>query len=143
MSKIARNFNQFCMCWLSQVFWFHLWIETSLHRTISGISHLLKPLVAAVDTFIKVLLQKYAFKPSERALFSLRAKYGGMGLIIPTKIFQEEYENSGEITNEIQLQDTPVSTAKKNNNNNNNNKNNNSIKNQKKAERCKTARSNK
>ena len=84
-----------------------------MHRTISGISHLLKPLVAAVDTFIKVLLQKYAFKPSERALFSLRAKYGGMGLIIPTKIFQEEYENSGEITNEIQLQDTPVSTAKK------------------------------
>ena len=83
-------------------------------------------------------MQKYAFKPSERALFSLRAKYGGMGLIIPTKIFQEEYENSGEITNEIQLQDTPVSTAKKNNN-----KNNNSIKNQKKAERCKTARSNK
>ena len=58
-------------------------------------------------------MQKYAFKPSERALFSLRAKYGGMGLIIPTKIFQEEYENSGEITNEIQLQDTPVSTAKK------------------------------
>ena len=84
-------------------------------------------------------MQRYAFKPSERALFSLRAKYSGMGLIIPREIFQEEYENSGEITNEIQLHDTPVSTV----NNNNNNKNNNNIKNQKKTERCKTTRSNK
>ena len=44
-------------------------------------------------------LKCYAFKPTERALFSLPRKYGGMGLAIPTEICQEEYENSREITN--------------------------------------------
>ena len=53
-------------------------------RTIPGISHI----------FINVLLQGYAFNPTERVLFSLPAKYGGMGLIIPSEICQEEYENS-------------------------------------------------
>ena len=55
-------------------------------RTVPGISHLLKPLDDAIDTFIKVLLQWYTFNPTERVLFSLPAKYGAMGLIIPSKI---------------------------------------------------------
>ena len=63
-------------------------------RTIPGISHLLKPLDDAIDTFVKELLQGYTFNPTERALFSLPAKYGGMGLIIPSEIYQEEYGNS-------------------------------------------------
>ena len=33
-------------------------------RTIPGISHLLKPLNDAIDTFIKVLLRGYAFNPT-------------------------------------------------------------------------------
>ena len=90
-------------------------------RTVSGISHLLKPLDGVIDTFIKVLLQGYAFNPIERVLFSLPAKYGGMGLIIPSEVCQEEHENSREITkeitnkvmrNEIQFQDNRVSTPK-------------------------------
>ena len=67
-------------------------------RTAPGIPYLLKPLDDAIDTFIKVLLQGYAFNPTERVLFSLPAKYGGMGLIIPSEICQEEYENSRETT---------------------------------------------
>ena len=63
-------------------------------RTVLGISHLLKPLDDAIDTFIKVLLQEYTFNPTERILFSLPAKYSGMGLIIPSEICQEEYENA-------------------------------------------------
>ena len=67
------------------------------------------------------MLQVYAFNPIERVLFSLPAKYGGMGLIIPSEICQEEYENSQEITkettnkvmrNEIQFQGNRVSTPK-------------------------------
>ena len=91
-------------------------------RTIPGISHMLKPLDDAIDIFIKVLLQGYAFNPTERVLFSLPAKYGGMELIIPSEICQEEYENSREITkestnkiilNEIQSQDNRVYTAER------------------------------
>ena len=67
---------------------------TYFMRTVSGISHLLKRLDDAIDTFIKVLLQGYTFNPTERVLFSLPAKYGGMGFIIPSEICQEEYENS-------------------------------------------------
>ena len=53
-----------------------------------------------MDTFIKLLLQGYAFSPTERVLFSLPAKYGGIELIIPSEIRPEEYENSREITKE-------------------------------------------
>ena len=63
-------------------------------RTIPGISHLLKPLGDTIDTFIKVLLQGYTFNPTERVLFSLPAKYGGMEFIILSGICQEKYENS-------------------------------------------------
>ena len=100
-------------------------------RSIPGISHLLKPLDDAIDIFIKVLLQRYAFNPTEGVLFSLPAKYGGKELIIPWEIGQEEYENSSEIIkestkkvilNEVQLQDNRISTAEIKN----------SIKNQKK-----------
>ena len=96
-----------------------------------------------LSIFSLVLLQGYAFNPTECVLFSLPAKYGGMGLIFPSKISQEEYEYSQNTTkestnrvirNEIQFQDNGLSTAK--------------IKKQhqkrkEKAERSKTARSNK
>ena len=81
----------------------------------------LKSLDDAIDTFIKVLLQGYPLNPNECALFSLPAKYCGMGLIIPSEIYQEEYENYREITkestnkvirNEIEFQDNCISTAK-------------------------------
>ena len=73
---------------------------TYFMRTIPEISHLLKLVVDAIDIFVKVLLQGYAFNPTERVLFSLPAKYGGMGLIIPSEICQEEYDNFREITKE-------------------------------------------
>ena len=90
-------------------------------RTVSGISHLLKPPDDAIDTFIKVLFQGYTFNPTKRVLFLLPAKYNGMVLIIPSEVCQEEYENSRAITkettnkvirNEIQSQDDRISTAK-------------------------------
>ena len=56
---------------------------TYFMRIVLGISHLLKPLDDAIDTFIKVLLQGYNFNPTKHVLFSVPAKYGGMGLIIP------------------------------------------------------------
>ena len=81
-------------------------------RTIPGISLLLKPLDDAIDIFIKVLLQGYAFNPTECVLFSLPAKYCGMGLVISLEICQEESTNK-VIRNEIQFQNNGLSTAKK------------------------------
>ena len=49
-------------------------------KIIPGISNLLKPLDDAIDIFIKMLLKVYTFNPTKRVLFSLLAKYGGMGL---------------------------------------------------------------
>ena len=167
------------MYWTSHsLFWFvHGLIHryTYFMRTIPGISHLLKPLDDAIDIFINVLLQVYVFNRTERFLFSIPAKYGGMGLthfrpmfpfcspwkhqktfgllvfsggikwehwlemglIIPSEICQEEYENSQEITKEItnkvmrnknQFQDNCVSTAKIKNNIKNQKKKLNNVK---------------
>ena len=93
---------------------------TYFMRSNPGISHLLKKLDHAIDIFIKVLLQGYAFNPTKYVLFSLPAKHDGMGLIIPSEICQEEYENSQKITkestnkvirNDIRFQDNRLSTA--------------------------------
>ena len=67
---------------------------TYFMRTIPGISHLSKRLDDAIDTFIKVFLQGYTFNPTERVLFSLPAKYGGMEFIILSGSCNEKYENS-------------------------------------------------
>ena len=78
-------------------------IETSLHifhENHSGNFTSVKTLDDDIDTFIKVLLQGYTFNPTERFLLSLPAKDGGMGLIVPSEICQEEYENSQAITRE-------------------------------------------
>ena len=89
--------------------------------TVPGISHLLKTLDDAIVTLIKALLKGYTSNLTEHVLFPLPVKYGGMGLIIPSKFCQEEYENSWAITkettnkvmrNEIQFLDNRVSTAK-------------------------------
>ena len=47
--------------------------------TIPEILHLLKPRDDAIDIFIKLLLEVYAFNPTERVLFPFPAKSGGMG----------------------------------------------------------------
>ena len=67
-------------------------------RTIPDISHLLKPLDDAIDNFTKVLLHGYEFNKDERSLFSLPARFGGMGMIIPSQISQQEYLNSRSVT---------------------------------------------
>ena len=67
-------------------------------RTIPKISTLLKPLDEAIKKFIKIVFQGYSFNETERSLLSLPAKFGGMGIIIPSEIFDTEYSNSIKIT---------------------------------------------
>ena len=77
-------------------------------RTVPNISKYFVPLDEEINKFIKVLLNGYNFNDDERSLFSLPPKFGGMGLIIPSKISDTEYENSRLITEhtteQIQLQ---------------------------------------
>ena len=49
-------------------------------RTVPGVSHLLKPLDEAIDTFIKVLLQGYTFNPTERFLRFITSKVWWNGI---------------------------------------------------------------
>ena len=67
-------------------------------RTIPNISALLKPLDKKIDEFIKVLLNDHNFNHDDRLLYSLPAKKGGLGIIIPSNMSDQEYFNSREIT---------------------------------------------
>ena len=67
-------------------------------ESFRGISHLLKPLDDAINTFIKILLQGNVFSPNELALPQLPVKYDEMGLIIPTEICHKECKNFQDIT---------------------------------------------
>ena len=71
---------------------------TYIMRTIPNISALLKPLDKKIDEFIKVLLNDHNFNHDDRLLYSLPAKKGGLGIIIPSNMSDQEYFNSREIT---------------------------------------------
>jgi len=73
---------------------------TYFMRTIPDISALLRPLDEAIDTFVKILFNDYDFNSLERKLWSLPVRMGGMGLVIPSKISDEQYANSRAI-NEV------------------------------------------
>ena len=71
---------------------------TFIMRTIPNISAFLKPLDKKIDEFIKVLLNDHNFNHHDRLLYSLPAKKGGLGIIIPSNMSDKEYFNSREIT---------------------------------------------
>ena len=66
---------------------------TFIMRTVPDISNLLNPLDLEIDRFIMVLMQGYCFNETERLLFSLPPKHGGLGIIIPSAISDREYQN--------------------------------------------------
>ena len=70
---------------------------TYFMRIIPDISTLLLPLDDAVDEFIKILFNNYEFSAVERKLWSLPVRMGGMGLVIPSKMSDDQYSNSREI----------------------------------------------
>ena len=71
-------------------------------RTIPDLSDHLQPLEDAIrNCFIKTLFNGYICSDSERLLFSLPAKFGGLGIFVPTERSRIEYENSRHITAEL------------------------------------------
>ena len=66
-------------------------------RTIPDLSSHLQPLEDAIrNCFIKTLFNGYIC-----LLFSLLAKFGGLGIFVPTERSKIEYENSRHITSEM------------------------------------------
>ena len=63
-------------------------------RTVPNISQNLKQLEKSIrNCFIKILFNGYECSDMGRELFELPAKYGGPGIINPSKISDREYNN--------------------------------------------------
>ena len=64
-------------------------------RTIPNISDDLKPLDDAIrNTFIKAVFNGYICNDIEMKLLALSIKFGGMGIVMPSEICDDEYQNS-------------------------------------------------
>ena len=70
-------------------------------RTIPDISEQLQPLDKAIDEFLSVLFQGREISRLERVIFSLPVRLGGLGIEIPSKISNIQYENSRLITKQL------------------------------------------
>ena len=72
---------------------------TYFMRTIPGISDLLKPLENVIRLkLIPAITEGRLCSDDDRTLLSLPVRLGGMGIIIPTQISDEEFENSNKMT---------------------------------------------
>ena len=84
LQKIARVEPQ--LAYAAYIFGFqHKY--TYFLRTIPNISNELKPLDKAIDEcLLKPILDNYDFTDIERQWFSLPARKGGLGIIIPSEV---------------------------------------------------------
>ena len=71
---------------------------TYFMRTLPDIQQLLLRLDAAIDDFIRIMLNNYHFSDLERTWFSLPVKFGGLGIIVPSQLCDWYYENSKAVT---------------------------------------------
>ena len=68
-------------------------------RTIPNISNELKSLDQAIDEYVlKPILENYDFNETERQWFSLPARKGGLGILIPSEVSDVYYVNSRYMT---------------------------------------------
>ena len=67
---------------------------TYLMRTVPNISTLLHSLDQTLDDFLKVLFNNHEFRNVERNLWLLPVRMGGLGISIPSKVSDEQYEHS-------------------------------------------------
>ena len=69
-----------------------------LQRTVSGISHLFEPLEKCIrEKFIPALCGREV-SDTHRKIFALPYRYGGMGILNPVEMAQQEYDLSKEAT---------------------------------------------
>ena len=69
--------------------------------TIPEISQLLHPLDPAIQAFVQMLFHGHNLNETDLVLISLPSKLGGMGVIIPSKVSDIQYQNSVAITKQL------------------------------------------
>ena len=71
-------------------------------RTIPDISELLKPLENVIRLkLLPALTEGRACSADERVLLSLPMRHGGLGIIDPSKISDNEFENSCKVSKNL------------------------------------------
>ena len=71
-------------------------------RTMNNIKELFLPLENFIrDNFLTILINQQGFTDTERQIFGLPAKHGGIGIFDPTYICDNEFKNSVQATNPI------------------------------------------
>ena len=74
---------------------------TYFMRTIPDIKNLLYPLDAAIDGLIKTIFEDHDFNTTERKLWSLPVRLGGLGIPIPSEMSDHQYANSRLINEKL------------------------------------------
>jgi sRNA-binding carbon storage regulator CsrA len=74
---------------------------TYFTRTIKDISIQLIRLDEHIDKFIKCLFNGYECNGVERGIFAMPTQMGGLGILVPSKISDTQYENSTNITRSL------------------------------------------
>ena len=75
---------------------------TYLIRTIPNITNELQPLEEVIRShFIPTILEGHQCNDIERSLLSLPPRFGGLGIVNPTEICDQEYNNSRAITKQL------------------------------------------
>ena len=77
------------------------WSTISSQETSILLREIFMVIQPIINCFIKTLFNGYICSDSERLLFSLPAKFGGLGIFAPTERSRIEYENSRHITAEM------------------------------------------
>ena len=67
-------------------------------RTMKDISHLLEPLDKVITNEFLPCIINFSFSQTEREIFGLPAKYGGLGVFVPSEISKAEYQYSRTAT---------------------------------------------
>jgi hypothetical protein len=70
-------------------------------RTVPNIAEFLLPLDAAIDELVSVLFHGQAISTTLRSLISLPAKMGGLGIAIPSKLSDTQYQTSMDVTKQL------------------------------------------
>ena len=72
-------------------------------QTVRHITQLLLPLDALIDRLVGKPFPDHCITETDRTLFSLPPKMGGLGILIPSNIADVEYENYMKITESLTM----------------------------------------
>ena len=68
-------------------------------RTVKNVAELFQPLENCIQTkFLPAIMNNYAFNITERRIFALPIRYGGLGIFNPVELCMKEFQRSRKVT---------------------------------------------